>query len=191
LIAPPNQGAAAARAQTLLQLIQGAKAIKSRQSSALSRLSDDLGAAANDLMPGSAFLKTLNGRSRRSGVGYHILAGDAGFLSADARARIDAQAAFASRSSGLIGGLTKLAAGDLPAALDELTAGKGDGCVSVASSHLEGVTDHKVIHANHVELIRGPLLYPDPGPVACMPWLLDRLKNNKTESRTKQLKTDG
>ena len=27
-------------------------------------------------------------------------------------------------------------------------------------------------HANHLELIRAPLLFPDPGPVASMPELL-------------------
>jgi hypothetical protein len=33
-----------------------------------------------------------------------------------------------------------------------------------------------VIHANHAELIRAPLLFRDPGPVACMPYLLRWLK---------------
>ncbi|MBV8270628.1 MAG: hypothetical protein JO252_30230, partial [Planctomycetaceae bacterium] len=45
-------------------------------------------------------------------------------------------------------------------------------CVSVARTRLEGVADHVTIHANHAELIRAPLLYPDPGPVACMPHVL-------------------
>ena len=35
------------------------------------------------------------------------------------------------------------------------------------------------IHANHVELVRGPLLYPDPGPVACMPVVLRWLKADR------------
>ena len=51
----------------------------------------------------------------------------------------------------------------------------GDGVVAVASTRLEGVDDHRVIESNHVELIRGPLLYPDPGPVACLPFVLERL----------------
>jgi hypothetical protein len=42
----------------------------------------------------------------------------------------------------------------------------------VARTKLAGVDDHVVMHANHAELIRAPLLYPDPGPVACMPYLL-------------------
>ena len=59
-----------------------------------------------------------------------------------------------------------------PERLDEITDGAGDGCVSVDSTKLDGVTDHVVIHANHAELIRAPLLFVDMGRVACMPYLL-------------------
>ena len=69
------------------------------------------------------------------------------------------------RNTGIFGQLTKAATADLPDLLDELTDGTGDGCVSVDRTRLEGVTDHVTIHANHAELIRAPLLYPDPGPV--------------------------
>jgi pimeloyl-ACP methyl ester carboxylesterase len=183
LIAPPNRGSAVAKAQSLLQLIQGAQGVKGRKAGTLAHLSDGLGAAADDLSPGSAFLKAINARPRREGVRYHILAGDAGFLSSSARARLDAQLGVAARSGGLLGGLTRLAAGDVSAQLDELTDGLGDGCVSVASTRLAGVADHETIHANHVELIRGPLLYPDPGPVACMPFVLKRLAALKPAGR--------
>ena len=43
--------------------------------------------------------------------------------------------------------------------------------MAVTRTRLHGVKDHVVIHANHAELIRAPLLFPDPGPVACMPVL--------------------
>jgi pimeloyl-ACP methyl ester carboxylesterase len=171
LIAPPNRGSAVAKLQGLLQLIEGVQAINGRQRGALAQLSDGLGAAADDMAPGGAFLKALNARPRRQGVRYHILAGDSGFLTAEARARVEAQYRLASRASGVLGGLARLAVGDLPAQLDALTDGTGDGAVTVAATRLDGVADHVTIHANHVELIRGPLLYPDPGPVACMPYL--------------------
>ena len=74
--------------------------------------------------------------------------------------------------SGLLGGLARLAASNLPAQLDEITEGTGDGCLAVASTRLDGVEDHVVLHANHLELIRAPLLYPDPGPVVSMPFIL-------------------
>ena len=75
--------------------------------------------------------------------------------------------------------MTQAATADLPELLDELTDGTGDGCIAVERTRLEGVADHVVIHANHVELVRGPMLYPDPGPVACMPMVLKWLKADK------------
>ncbi len=72
----------------------------------------------------------------------------------------------------MLGGIGRLVASGVSASLDEITDGLGDGCVSVASTRLDGVGDHRILHANHLELIRAPLLFPDPGPVASMPDLL-------------------
>jgi hypothetical protein len=68
---------------------------------------------------------------------------------------------------------------DVTELLDELGEGTGDGAVSIKSTRLDGVSEHRVIHANHVELIRGPLFYPEPGPVACMPQVLEWLGNGE------------
>ena len=134
------------------------------------------------MTPGSEYLKALNARPRRPGVAYHTLAGDLGVLPASARRQVEGQINDLVRQGGLLGGLTRMAAGgDFPERLDEVTDGTGDGCVSVARTKLEGVADHVVIHANHAELIRAPLLYPDPGPVACMPYLLRWLKNDQAD----------
>ena len=65
-----------------------------------------------------------------------------------------------------------MAGRDLTPLLDELTDGSGDGCVSVDRTRLPGVSDHVAIHANHAELIRAPMFYPDEGPVPCMPYVL-------------------
>jgi pimeloyl-ACP methyl ester carboxylesterase len=174
LIAPVNGGSNLSKVQTIHQMLQGIRAVNGnagKGGDALAKLGDGLGAAADDLLPGSAFLKALNGRKRREGVPYHTLAGTGGFLSPGARRQIEAQLGLDSRSS-LVGGLARLAAGNLAAQLDEVTEGTGDGCVSVAATRLAGVDDHVTLPANHLELIRAPLLYPDPGPVACMPYLL-------------------
>jgi hypothetical protein len=72
-----------------------------------------------------------------------------------------------------------MATADLPDLLDELTDDTGDGCVALERTRLEGVADYVTIHANHAELIRAPLLFPDPGPVACMPDLLRLLKDDR------------
>ena len=68
----------------------------------------------------------------------------------------------------------------LPDLLDELTDGTGDGCVSVERTRLDGVADHLTIHANHAELIRAPLFFRDPGPVACMPDVLRWLRQDSS-----------
>ncbi len=169
MIAPPNHGSSLARAQTFLQMVQSVQAMNgSRRTDPLALLGDGLGAAADDMTPGSAYLNGLNARHRREGVRYHTLAGDSGYLNAQARRQIEAQ----SSGRGVLGGIGRLVASGVSTPLDEITDGLGDGCVSVASTRLEGVEDHRVLHANHLELIRAPLLFPDPGPVASMPDLL-------------------
>lgn len=176
LIGPTNGGAAVAKVQPLLQVVYGLQAARRKQAGTMGGLKEGLGAAAEDLAPGSSFLEALNRRGRRAGVGYHILAGDAGFLTRADRQKVEARLAAAGRAGGLVGGISRVAAVGCAAALDEMTEGTGDGCVAVASTRLEGVTDQEVVAANHVELIRGPLLYPDPGPIACLPFVLKRLR---------------
>ena len=175
MVAPVNQGSSLAKTQTVLQLINGLQAVGGPRpsSDALAHLGDGLGEAATDMTPGSDFLTRLNARPRRAGVSYHILAGDLGLITRPARLQIETQVETARRQTGVFGGLTRLAAPpDLPGRLDEVADGTGDGCVSVARTKLDGVSDHVTIHANHAELIRAPLLFKSPGPVACMPFLL-------------------
>jgi pimeloyl-ACP methyl ester carboxylesterase len=180
MIAPVNQGSQLAKVQTIMQVSKGLKAINGKDATkAMLSLSDGLGQAAEDMLPGSAFLKALNRRPRRAGVAYHILAGDRGFLTREGREQIEGRLELLTQNAGIFGRLTKAAIADLPDLLDELTDGKGDGCIAVERTRLEGVSDHVVIHANHVELVRGPLLYPDPGPVACMPVVLEWLRAAK------------
>jgi hypothetical protein len=149
-------------------------------------LSDGMGQAAQDMLPGSAVLTKLNRRPRRRGVAYHIVAGDVGFMNPDSRAQIEGRLALVNRNAGILGRLTQAATSDLPDLLDELTDGTGDGCVSVARTRLDGVTDHVILHANHAELIRAPLLFPGPGPVACMPEVLRWLKADRERTSKDQ-----
>ena len=183
MIAPVNQGSHLAKTQTFLQLLNGVQAVNGRKTSdALAHLGDGMGEAANDMTPGSFFLTTLNARPRRPGLSYHILAGDVGVIPGPTRRQIEAQVEAARSQRGILGGLTRIAVGDdLTDRLDEITDGTGDGCVSVARTRLDGVADPVVIHANHAELIRAPLLFADPGPVACMPYLLKWVGDAKAE----------
>ncbi len=176
MVAPVNQGSNLARVQTVVQLLNGLQSINEKKTSrAMLHLADGTGQSARDMLPGSPFLRKLNRRPRREGVAYHIIAGDRGILTPEARARIEAQLGLTNRNAGLFGRLAQAAAADLPAVLDELTDGSGDGAVAVDRTRLDGVEDHVVIHANHAELIRAPLLFSEPGPVACMPDVLRRL----------------
>jgi pimeloyl-ACP methyl ester carboxylesterase len=180
MVAPVNQGSHLARVQTAVQISNGLKAINGKNTTkAMLNLSDGLGQAAQDMLPGSVFLKQLNRRPRRQGLPYHILAGDSGFVTRDARRQYEDRVDLLTRNSGLLGRLTQVATADLPELLDELTDGTGDGCISVERTRLEGVSDHVTIHANHAELIRAPLLFSEPGPVACMPYVLRWLKEDR------------
>jgi pimeloyl-ACP methyl ester carboxylesterase len=180
LIAPVNHGSHLAKVQTLIQLANGLKAIRGKNTTkAMLSLADGLGQAADDLLPGSAFLKKLNERPRRPQVRYHILAGDRGFLTQDQKEQLEGRLELVTRNTGIFGRLTQAATADVPDLLEELTDATGDGCVAVERTRLAGVADHVTIHANHAELIRAPLLFPDPGPVACMPEVLRWLKQER------------
>ena len=173
LIAPPNHGSSLAHGQTLMQTVQTLQSVRGeRRTDPLAYLGDGLGAAADDLSPGSPYLDALNARPRRAGVAYRILAGDSAYLSLEARRRVEGQLA----AAGAFGGFGRLLAAGVKGPLDEITDGLGDGCVAVASARLAGVAEVQVIHANHLELIRAPLLFPEPGPIAGLPILLDWLR---------------
>jgi pimeloyl-ACP methyl ester carboxylesterase len=169
MIAPPNHGSSLSKAQTLLQMVQSVEALNGkRRTDPLALVGDGVGLAADDMTPGSDYLKALNSRPRREGVRYHILAGDVGYLSAESRRQVEAGL----RGRGVLGGVGRFLTAGISSQLDEITDGLGDGCVSVASTKLAGVGDHRTLHVNHLELIRAPLLFPDHGPVASMPDLL-------------------
>ncbi len=183
LVAPVNQGSYLSKAQSVLQLMKGLEAVKGRDGArAMSRLADGVGLAANDMLPGSDFLRSLNARPRREGVAYHIVAGDVGILSRETRHTIEQRIELATQSAGILGKMAKAAAGDPGVILDELTDGTGDGCVAVERARIEGVEDFKILHANHAELIRAPILFTDPGPVACMPDVLRWLREDASRA---------
>jgi pimeloyl-ACP methyl ester carboxylesterase len=183
LIAPVNYGAHVAKIQPVLQTISSLSAINSKRTAqALAQLSDGIGQAADDLLPGSAFLKRVNSNSRPRDVPYHILAGNSGLIPRDIRQQAEAQLETASRDNGFLSIFSRAASREIVPLLDELTDGSGDGCVAVVRTRLEGVLDHVTIHANHAELIRAPLLYPDDGPVPCMPYVLRWLHADLTST---------
>jgi hypothetical protein len=179
LIAPVNQGAHVARVQPLFQTISSLFAINSKRTThALSQLSDGIGQAADDMLPGSAFLRKINAAGRAPGLRYHIVAGNRGLISRDIRQEAQNRLDALAREGGLFGIMSRVARGDLTAVLDEVSDDTGDGCVAIERTRLDGVEDHVVIRANHAELIRAPLLFADDGPVPCIPHVLRRLEED-------------
>jgi pimeloyl-ACP methyl ester carboxylesterase len=173
MVAPVNQGAHVARIQPVFQMVSSLFAINSKRTgAALAQLSDGIGQAADDLLPGSVFLRELNGKPRAPGVPYHIVAGNSGVFSREVHEQALAQLGASSRGGGLLSVFTRVAGRELSSLLDELCDDTGDGCVAVDRTRLPGVEDHVTIRANHAELIRAPILFADEGPVACMPYVL-------------------
>ena len=184
MIAPVNQGANVARIQPLWRMISGMKALgENRVSRAMAELSEGDGQSAKDMLPGSPFLNRLNRNPPNEAVAYHIIAGDAGVLSAEDRKQIESRLEDVARGSGFLAPLTRLATGEVAPLLDELTDGTGDGCVAVERTRIPGGPEPVILHANHAELIRAPLLYADPGPVVSMPQILRWLKEDHAARR--------
>ena len=187
LIAPVNQGSHLARVQTVIQLMNGLQSINDKKTSkAMMHLSDGTrpgraGHAAGKRVPDEAEPAARVARACPT----TSWPGDGGFLTRDGRAQIEGQIDLVNRNAGIFGRLTQAATADLPELLDELTDGTGDGCVAVERTRLDGVADHVVLHANHAELIRAPLLFADPGPVACMPDVLRWLKADRERKARK------
>jgi hypothetical protein len=160
-------------------MISRMSAVKGKRTTqALAELSEGPGFSADDMLPGSDFLNRINARPSNEAVPYHIVSGNLGVLTAEARKRFEDQVALMSRSAGPFAVLTQAAVGEVAPILDELTDGTGDGAVTVASTFLPGVPEPVVLAANHAELIRAPLLFADPGPVVTMPWILRWLKED-------------
>jgi pimeloyl-ACP methyl ester carboxylesterase len=184
LIAPVNQGAHIARLQPVMQMISGMHAVQTKRTAlALAELSEGVSKSADDLLPGSAFLKRINASRPNPRVPYHILAGDRGVLSEEGRKQVEDRFEAVARNAGVFGSLTRLATGELGPLLDELTDGAGDGCVALARTRLAGAPEPIVLHANHAELIRAPLLYSEPGPVVSMPQILEWLEADRARDR--------
>lgn len=179
MIAPVNQGSNIARAQPLWRMISGMRAIgENRVSRAMVELAEGDGQSAQDMLPGSPFLKRLNQNPPNEAVAYHIIAGDSGVLTAEDRKQIEARLEDLARGSGFLAPLTRLATSEVSPLLDELTDGTGDGCVAVSRARIAGGPEPVILHANHAELIRAPLLFADPGPVVSMPQILRWLKED-------------
>ena len=178
LIAPVNQGARLARVQPFCQTISSLFAINSKRTSQALRSFGRDRRGRRGHPPRQRVPEALNAAPPPD-VPYHILAGDA--ASSRATRGSAGQLEVAQGERGARPG-SRVANRDLASLLDEITDGTGDGCVSVARTRLDGATDHVTIHANHAELIRAPLLYPDAGRSPACPTSSAGLKADRSDS---------
>ncbi len=119
-------------------------------------ITDGVGEAADDLHPGSPFLKSLNARPRRDGVKYTIVAGNhhpADLIEAD---WVETVAGWApTRVSGWWG--IRQCRTRLIAKAETLRAAPCDcdGPVTLESARLTGVNDYQIVPADHASLVWG------------------------------------
>jgi pimeloyl-ACP methyl ester carboxylesterase len=132
---------------------------------------DGAGEAKVDLLPGSTFLTTLNARPMPDGIAMTSIIGIASPVQELKIQAFEKQFATQLNEQGM------QRAQSVSKALEQLVAGIGDGCVSLASAHLEGVTDEVTVHANHRTMLRTVPLISHGTPPA-IPVILDRLASD-------------
>jgi pimeloyl-ACP methyl ester carboxylesterase len=116
---------------------------------------DGLGEAADDLCPGSEFLRELNGQRINPRVRYSVLLGTGACLEeaqvawirdtvCEKLAKVPGAAASAERLEAILNDI------------DELVEGKGDGIVAVKRGRLDGVADTLVMPFGHMSVTGEP-----------------------------------
>jgi pimeloyl-ACP methyl ester carboxylesterase len=173
LVAPPNHGSSWARYRSLLSIQENLYLRRVNPNWHWTWLvTEGLGEAGNELLPGSEFLKRLDTQPRRAGVRYTIIAGNHSSVSR-AEGNCVAQIAdwFPTRTRGWWG--FRSCYNRLESAADRYhtETSDNDGPVSLASTRLSGVDDYIILPANHVSLYM-PM---DGKPPVAWPAIRDRL----------------
>lgn len=136
---------------------------------------DGAGEAQDDLVPGSDFLTNLDARPLPPNLPVTIIAGSASPFDSDDIASL------VTRIDNLL--VTKYGkafdGSQVEKTMSDLVDGVGDGCVSIESTRLEGVTDHVVVEANHLGMIR-PFGSVEPATLPpAIPIILERLGRDR------------
>jgi pimeloyl-ACP methyl ester carboxylesterase len=151
MLGTPNAGSALARLRAVTELREqlmrwaGDDSLHPRQ--LLGYLTDGLGEAGKDLLPGSAYLTELNARPAPAGVETTCVVGV--LAPADVADLSWIQGAPILRE---IVGEEEAAA--LSRAIEDLRTNLGDGCVPESSARLEGVADTVRVEASHRGMVR-------------------------------------
>ncbi len=112
---------------------------------------DGLGEACDELVPGSAYLTSLNERPRNPAVNYTILLGSDATLTRGEMAWLRRSAKVLERVPGT--GETGSRFSACLSDFDECIDGRGDGVVAIKSGRLDGVDDTVVLPFGHLCLV--------------------------------------
>lgn len=154
MIAPPNHGSKWAAARWGLELEEHYRLWRDNPDwSPTWAITDGLGEAGRDLKAKSTFLKELNGRQRRDGVRYTIIAGNQHPAARMAGNAVSNTARIIPKNARRLWGFRHTYRG-LREAGEELreSEARSDGPVTVKSTKLDGVDDHIVVHADHTTI---------------------------------------
>lgn len=173
LVAPPNHGSKWARLRTILSVEENYHLRRDDPNWHWTWLvTEGMGEAGNDLLPGSEFLDQLNVRPLRAGVRYTIIAGDRSRVNQIEGNTVARLASFIPVRSrhwwGIRSCYNRLQRKATKLYRENST---GDGPVSLASAALPGVSDFVVLPADHVSLY----LPVDGAVPAAWPVIRDRI----------------
>lgn len=125
-----------------------------------------------DMIPGSPFLQSLNSRDRRDDVRYTAIIGTVSPVN-ESQVIALRQALQSMDQQGTLLRLIRPRIKPLLESFDELSAGKGDGIVSVESARFTGVEDQVKVAVSHFEMIKQNYDAPEH---LVLDVILDRLK---------------
>lgn len=172
-VGTPHHGSELARFEIVGEMREHVIRIFSGNGVLFGGVFDGAGEAKIDLLPDSEFLTTLNKRPLPEGVAFTSIIGIASPI------EMDKVSAFEQQCAKLFNKPSDPQNQQLTAAVSKLVNGIGDGCVSVESAHLDGVTDEVILQANHRTMLRTIPVISHGKPPA-IPVILDRLNSQKT-----------
>lgn len=177
LVAPPNHGSSWARLRAILSIEENLHLRHDNPDWHWTWLvTEGLGEAGTDLLPGSEFLDQLNSRPRRAGVRYTIIAGNqSGLHHAEGNCLKHVANWIPVRSRRWWGVRNCYSRLQRTAEHLHVETGKADGPVALSSAKLSGVNDFVVLPADHISLY----LPVDGGPPAAWPVIRDRILSDR------------
>ena len=170
MLGTPNHGSAMVRLRSVAELREQVYRWLSGEWSWQDSLDDGAGEAGRDLLPGSDFLRRLNGRPHPAHTSYTIVAGQLSPVSEKELATLAKRVEALARTMGI----QDTAGSRLATSMfQEAVRGIGDGIVSIESARLLGVDDLIVVKANHLSMIVN--VFPSDSVPPAIPIVLERL----------------